>query len=86
MISRYVQSGICEETQKLFAEMEENDVQPNEFTLATVVKAWANLADLECGYIELSSQVFDKMHARDTVSWTTLISGYVQNGYGEKAL
>jgi pentatricopeptide repeat protein len=39
MISRYVQSGICEETQKLFAEMEENDVQPNEFTLATVVKA-----------------------------------------------
>lgn len=43
----YVQSGICEEALKLFVEMEENGVQPNEFTFATVVKACANLEDIE---------------------------------------
>ena len=42
----YVQSGICEEALKLFVEMEENGVQPNEFNFATVVKACANLEDI----------------------------------------
>eukprot|EP01018_Ginkgo_biloba_P008730 Gb_35202 [translate_table: standard] len=40
----------------------------------------------KCGRIENARQVFDVMLKRDTVSWTAVIAGYAQNGYGEEAL
>lgn len=35
---------------------------------------------LDCGRIEDSREVFDKMSSRDVISWTEMIRGYVKNG------
>ncbi|KAI5081461.1 hypothetical protein GOP47_0004644 [Adiantum capillus-veneris] len=40
----------------------------------------------KCGLLTKAQEVFDKLPARDVVSWTALISGYTENGYGEEAL
>eukprot|EP01018_Ginkgo_biloba_P018799 Gb_11545 [translate_table: standard] len=40
----------------------------------------------KCGAIEIARQIFDKMPARDVVSWSTMISGSVQNGRANEAL
>lgn len=40
----------------------------------------------KCGSIEKASVVFQRMPRRDLVSWTTMISGYAQNGHPEEAL
>ncbi|EPS73842.1 hypothetical protein M569_00905 [Genlisea aurea] len=38
------------------------------------------------GDIESANTVFSRQQERDTVSWNSMISGYAQHGYGEKAL
>eukprot|EP01018_Ginkgo_biloba_P036783 Gb_13100 [translate_table: standard] len=40
----------------------------------------------KCGTLESAHQMFDKMHKRNVVSWTAMISGYAQNGLGREAL
>eukprot|EP01018_Ginkgo_biloba_P022102 Gb_10152 [translate_table: standard] len=40
----------------------------------------------KCRKIEDAHKVFDKMSEQSVVSWTAMISGYAQNGYGEEAL
>eukprot|EP01018_Ginkgo_biloba_P040022 Gb_26861 [translate_table: standard] len=46
------------------------------------------LVDLyaKCGSIERARQVFDNISERNVVSWTAMIGGYVQHGYGWEAL
>ncbi|XP_027331650.1 pentatricopeptide repeat-containing protein At3g22150, chloroplastic [Abrus precatorius] len=39
-----------------------------------------------CNFVHTSFKVFDKMSERDTVSWNTIISAFVQNGLDEEAL
>ncbi|CAL5190886.1 unnamed protein product [Lathyrus oleraceus] len=39
-----------------------------------------------CNLIDTSFKVFDKMLERDAVSWNTIISAFVQNGFNEEAL
>ncbi|CAD6212265.1 unnamed protein product [Miscanthus lutarioriparius] len=40
----------------------------------------------QCGDVAAASTVFDRMASRDIVSWTTMITAYVQHGHGDKAL
>eukprot|EP01018_Ginkgo_biloba_P002617 Gb_35466 [translate_table: standard] len=40
----------------------------------------------KCGCIEKARSLFDKMSARDVVSWTAMIAGYAQNGQSVEAL
>eukprot|EP01018_Ginkgo_biloba_P001220 Gb_33294 [translate_table: standard] len=40
----------------------------------------------KCGSIDNARSVFDKMHRRDVVSWTTIIEGYAMHGCGKEAL
>eukprot|EP01018_Ginkgo_biloba_P012918 Gb_21949 [translate_table: standard] len=40
----------------------------------------------KCGSLENARSVFDKMHQRDIVSWTTMVAGYAQNRLIEEAL
>ncbi|KAF3440360.1 hypothetical protein FNV43_RR18644 [Rhamnella rubrinervis] len=40
----------------------------------------------KCKDIEISRKVFDKLHAKDTISWNSLISGYTANGFVDEAL
>lgn len=41
---------------------------------------------IKCGKLLDARQMFDKMCQRNAVSWTTMISGYEQNGLAEEAL
>eukprot|EP01018_Ginkgo_biloba_P019499 Gb_13599 [translate_table: standard] len=40
----------------------------------------------KCGSVADARQVFDKMTARDVVSWNAMVAGYVWHGRGEQAL
>jgi pentatricopeptide repeat protein len=40
---------------------------------------------LKCGNIENANQVFEGMLQRDVISFTTMITGYTQNGHSNKA-
>ncbi|CAK9140723.1 unnamed protein product [Ilex paraguariensis] len=40
----------------------------------------------KCGVIDDTMKVFDEMASKDTVSYSAIISGYVQNGNAEEAL
>jgi pentatricopeptide repeat protein len=41
---------------------------------------------LKCGSLVKAEHVFDEIHLQDVISWTTLISGYVRHGHGERAI
>ena len=41
---------------------------------------------VKCGSLAEAENVFNKLVHKDIVLWTVLISGYVEHGYGEKAL
>eukprot|EP01018_Ginkgo_biloba_P036876 Gb_04828 [translate_table: standard] len=49
MISGYAQKGYGEEALKLFCQMQQTSMKPDEFTFASVFRACANLATLEFG-------------------------------------
>ncbi|KAI5079220.1 hypothetical protein GOP47_0006891 [Adiantum capillus-veneris] len=40
----------------------------------------------KCGALQKAQELFDELPIRDVVSWNALITGYTQNGHGEKAL
>ncbi|KAI5070756.1 hypothetical protein GOP47_0015099 [Adiantum capillus-veneris] len=46
------------------------------------------LVDMYCkhGSLAIAQEVFDKISVRNAVSWTTLIVGYTEHGWGEEAL
>lgn len=39
----------------------------------------------ECGFIDIASRVFESVQNKDVVSWTSMISAYVDNGLGNEA-
>lgn len=40
----------------------------------------------KCGSLWQARRIFDSMHNRDVVSWSTLLGGYAQSGFGEETL
>ncbi|XP_057826026.2 pentatricopeptide repeat-containing protein At2g22070 [Cryptomeria japonica] len=40
----------------------------------------------KCRNMESARQLFDNIRERDVISWTAMIAGYAQSGYGEEAL
>ncbi|XP_057856631.2 pentatricopeptide repeat-containing protein At3g24000, mitochondrial [Cryptomeria japonica] len=58
------------------------------YSLNSDVYAGSALITLYCTCNNLGDahKLFVRLHKLDLVSWTTIISGYAQNGYGEKAL
>ncbi|KAI5064473.1 hypothetical protein GOP47_0021143 [Adiantum capillus-veneris] len=40
----------------------------------------------KCGSLAKAQQIFDELPLHDVVSWTSLLSGYVDMGHGDKAL
>jgi pentatricopeptide repeat protein len=39
-----------------------------------------------CGDLEAAQELFDAVHMKDVVLWTSMITGYVEGGYPDKAL
>ncbi|TVU12272.1 hypothetical protein EJB05_45907, partial [Eragrostis curvula] len=53
----------------------------DDFVMNSLVDMYAKAGDLEC-----ARKVFDRIPGRNVVSWTAMLSGYVQNGFAREAL
>ncbi|XP_024535548.1 pentatricopeptide repeat-containing protein At3g09040, mitochondrial-like [Selaginella moellendorffii] len=74
--SRDLKSG-----QRIHKQAAENGDDADAFVGSALVGMYS-----KCGSMELARAAFDGMKHRDVVSWTSLISGYAENGHGEAAL
>ncbi|WRX30641.1 Pentatricopeptide repeat - like 10 [Theobroma cacao] len=77
MIGGYAQHGEANDALKLFSEMfqEDKSAKPNTFTICCALMACAHLAALRFG-----------TQQRNSVSWTSLLTGYGMHGYGKEAI
>ncbi|KAI5073976.1 hypothetical protein GOP47_0011989 [Adiantum capillus-veneris] len=59
-----------------------------DFCLENDVYVGTGLVDMyaKCGALEEAQVVFDELQSANVVSWNALIGGYVQHGFGDKAL
>ncbi|KAJ0963038.1 hypothetical protein J5N97_028160 [Dioscorea zingiberensis] len=84
LITGYVQSGHDEEALKLFGEMIKGDIQPNHFTYSSILKACANLCEMNIG-----EQVYARIvkSGLATVSFVgnSLVTMYAKSGRMEEA-
>ena len=67
--------------QKLYIEIVKHGVEQE-------VQIGNTLMDMyvKCGSLIEAQTVFDKLQSRDAISWTTLMSGYSENGISEQSL
>ncbi|GAB2229811.1 hypothetical protein Drorol1_Dr00014067 [Drosera rotundifolia] len=116
VLSGYTHAGNPGMGLRMYREMMEEMVVPNEFTFSAMVNACSVLADLKsgrlvhghveaygyrtnlvvccslidmygkCNGLEDARQVFDLLEERNIVAWTSIITGYAQNGQGYDAL
>ncbi|KAI5072970.1 hypothetical protein GOP47_0013076 [Adiantum capillus-veneris] len=54
-------------------------LESNPFVGSTLVDLY-----VKCGALSKAIQIFSKLSIRDVVSWTAIISGYAEHGYGEQ--
>ncbi|RYR26201.1 hypothetical protein Ahy_B02g060381 [Arachis hypogaea] len=73
----------------LFCEMRKKGISPNEFTVATSLKACSMCWDISFGkqvHAEVIKEVFAKLINRDVFTWTVMITGFAQTEKEEKAI
>eukprot|EP01018_Ginkgo_biloba_P010349 Gb_07336 [translate_table: standard] len=70
-----------EQGMEIHEEIVQNGFQFDVFVESALVDMYA-----KCGNINKARDLFDKMHQRNTVSWTAMIVGYAQSGNVTEAL
>eukprot|EP01018_Ginkgo_biloba_P002781 Gb_22740 [translate_table: standard] len=70
-----------EQGREIHEEIIASGFQSDVFVVNALVDMYA-----KCGSIEKARNLFDKMHERDVISWTVMISGYAMHGRGKEAL
>ncbi|KAF9617159.1 hypothetical protein IFM89_034310 [Coptis chinensis] len=116
LISGYAELGRYEDALALYLQMEEEGVEPDQFTFPRVLKACAGLGSIrvgeavhrdivrrgfvldgfvlnalvdmyaKCGDIVMARKVFNKIGVRDSVSWNSMLTGYIHHGLMVEAL
>eukprot|EP01018_Ginkgo_biloba_P012014 Gb_13369 [translate_table: standard] len=81
MISGYAQNGLGDEALKLFSQMQQVCIKPDQVTFASVLSACVS-----SGSVKDARQLFDKMPERNVVSWNAMIAVYSQSEHGGEAL
>eukprot|EP01018_Ginkgo_biloba_P026797 Gb_37510 [translate_table: standard] len=84
MIAAYSKHGISEEALALFHQMQQTDIQPNQFTFASVLPACGNLADLEQG-MEIHEAMIKSGFRPDVIVESALVDMYAKCGSIDKA-
>ncbi|KAH9318561.1 hypothetical protein KI387_020330 [Taxus chinensis] len=84
IIAAYSRHGFAEEALTLFHQMQQTDLQPNQFAYSSVLSACAKLAALEQG-MEIHKQVISSGCATDVFLDCALIELYAKCGRVEKA-
>ncbi|OVA19541.1 Pentatricopeptide repeat [Macleaya cordata] len=110
LISGYAEMGRYEDAMALYFQMEEENVEPDQFTFPRVLKACAGLGSIQigeaihrdivrsgfgsdgfvlnalvdmyakCGDIVKARKVFNKIVHRDSISWNSILTGYIRHG------
>ncbi|KAI5084917.1 hypothetical protein GOP47_0001086 [Adiantum capillus-veneris] len=65
---------------KIHASIAKEALEGDPFLVSSLVDMYAN-----CGFLEEAQYVFDCLPNQDVVCWTALITGYAEQGLGEKA-
>ncbi|XP_050223583.1 pentatricopeptide repeat-containing protein At4g25270, chloroplastic [Mercurialis annua] len=116
LIAGYAEIGLYEDAIALYFQMEEEQVESDEFTFPRVLKACGGiglirvgeavhrdlirlgfgedgfvlnaLVDMyaKCGDILKARRIFEKMACKDSVSWNSMLTGYVSHGLIPEAL
>ncbi|KAI3872234.1 hypothetical protein MKW98_011726 [Papaver atlanticum] len=116
LISGYAELGRYEDAMALYFQMEEEDVDPDQFTFPRVLKACAGIGSIrigeeihrdvvrfgfgydgfvlnalvdmyaKCGDIVKARKIFGKIKQRDSVSWNSILTGYVRHGLLDDAV
>ncbi|KAI3801977.1 hypothetical protein L1987_30097 [Smallanthus sonchifolius] len=81
MISGYMKNGLPERCIELYCEMKLSGLKPDMVTASNVLGAL-----FQMGRIDEAQKLFKEIEKKDTISWTTMIVGHVQNGKEEDAL
>lgn len=81
MISGYMKNGLPEKCIKLFCEMKLSGIKADVVTISSVLNAF-----FQTGRVQEAQNLFADIENKDTISWTTMIVGHVQNGKEEDAL
>lgn len=66
----------------IHAEVERKGLLNENYVLGTALVAMY----VKCGSLQRAQEAFDRLTMRDTIVWTTLITGYADIGQGDKAL
>ncbi|CAK8562957.1 unnamed protein product [Lathyrus sativus] len=79
LLHMYSNCGLTHDAFQVFQETNHRNI----FTWNTMIRAFVNF-----GRITEADKLFDEMPVRvkDSVSWTTMISGYIQNGFHERGV
>ncbi|KAI9122418.1 hypothetical protein K1719_006258 [Acacia pycnantha] len=116
VINGFALNGRPNEALTLFREMRLEGVEPDGFTMVSLLSVCAEIGALElgrrvhvhmwkvgllenlhasnalldlyakCGSIREAQKVFNEMHEKNVVSWTSLIVGLAVNGFAEEAI
>ncbi|WOL04289.1 pentatricopeptide repeat-containing protein [Canna indica] len=116
LISGYAELGLYEDAMALYYQMEEEGVEPDEYTFPRVLKACAGIGSVrngeavhrhivrsgfgrdvfvlnalvdmysKCGDIQKARKIFDIITNRDSVSWNSMLMGYIRHGLLLEAL
>ncbi|KAM1653631.1 hypothetical protein PS1_038297 [Malus domestica] len=97
LISGYSQHDRPQDALVLFPEMLRQGLEPNQFTLSSLLKASGAVSDnnhgrqlhtycFKRGHMDESQLVFDALDIKNEVSWNALIAGHARKAQGEHAL
>ncbi|KAI4379394.1 hypothetical protein MLD38_005699 [Melastoma candidum] len=81
MISGYLSAGMLDKCFQLFCDMRDTGIEPDQVTISNVLGAYFQVGDFN-----EARRIFAGTKERDKVLWTTMMSGYSQNGMEEEAL
>ncbi|KAL6202580.1 hypothetical protein ACLB2K_026288 [Fragaria x ananassa] len=77
LLHMYSRCSLIDDARRIFFSIQ----RPNVFSWNTMISVLVGL-----GHMGEAETLFNKMPERDTVSWTTMMSGYFHNGQPEDAI
>ncbi|GMY07474.1 pentatricopeptide repeat-containing protein At3g49170, chloroplastic-like [Fagus crenata] len=86
MVSCFANNDLEYEAIVTFLDMLENGLYPNEYCSAAVIRACSNAENISIGKMILAYKVFEKMPEKNAVTWTLMITRFMQFGYTREAV
>ncbi|XP_038725994.1 pentatricopeptide repeat-containing protein At3g22150, chloroplastic-like isoform X2 [Tripterygium wilfordii] len=86
MIAGYTQNGLTDNAFITFRQMFDHKLSPSAVTLASVLPACNPMGSINLGAVSYAENVFYNTLEKNSVTYTTMILGYGQNGMGKRAL